>query len=112
MALALADGAFHKYETWDDIVRIPKPPNNTHVILSYHESVLDKPILRRCKPNGPLEQVQSASTFAEQLAQLGHRAGIPARITIHSFRREGLLKVDSGLRQLQIPCSLFKTVMT
>ena len=24
MALALADGAFHKYETWDDVVRISK----------------------------------------------------------------------------------------
>ena len=112
MALALADGAFHKYETWDDVVRISKPTNNTHVILSYRESVLDKPILRRCKPDGPLEQVQSASTFAEQLAQLGHRAGIPARITIHSFRREGLLKVDGGFRWLQTPLLAIQDVTT
>ena len=63
-------------------------------MLHYKDEVLDMPILRRCKPSGPLNQVQSAATFAEQLVQLGHRTGIAARITAHSFRREGLLKVD------------------
>ena len=56
MALALADSAFHENEAWDDVLHVSKATKNTHIILIHRESVLDKPILWRCKPDDALEE--------------------------------------------------------
>jgi hypothetical protein len=57
LAVALAGGAFKTYKRWEDIISIKKPHNNTHVLLHYEDSALERPVLRICKLNGPSNQL-------------------------------------------------------
>ena len=94
MALALADNVFVKYDSWDQIIAIEKPTCSQHVRLGYKKSSLSLPIFRVCDKEGPTDKLQKSTTFARQLAELGHRTGLTENITIHCMRREILLKVD------------------
>jgi hypothetical protein len=55
--MAVADSALFGIESLDDLQKLEIPPGEEELILSFKESALDRPILRKCtKEKGTTEE--------------------------------------------------------
>lgn len=58
--MAVADSALFGIESLDDLQKLEIPPGEEELILSFKESALDRPILRKCtKEKGTTEEKMS-----------------------------------------------------
>ncbi|KAI9859031.1 MAG: hypothetical protein M1813_007159 [Trichoglossum hirsutum] len=96
LAIALADGAFKDYTTFEEIFAIPPPADGALHYLEIHKSKQELPFFQVISHNGPTGKIQSASSFSKRLVELGHRAGYRENITVHDIRAETLVKADNN----------------
>lgn len=101
LAIALADEAFQDYNTFEEIEAIPPPTDGSLYHLRIKTEMFDTPFFQNVTSNGPTGKIQSAVSFSSRTVALGHRAGYQENITIHSFRREILGKIDSKLSDVK-----------
>src|SRR5438552_3951063 len=93
LTIALADGAFQDYRTFEEIEAIPPPADRSLYHLRIREELHPVPFFRALT-KGPTEKIQTASSFTKSLAATSHRAGYEENIWVHDFRREILVKAD------------------
>ncbi|KAG9773168.1 hypothetical protein KCU88_g5872, partial [Aureobasidium melanogenum] len=96
LAIALADGAFQDYLTFEEIEAIPPPVDGSLHHLRIRKELHRVPFFRTMSPEGPTTKIQPAVSFSSGLAGLGHRAGYEENIRVHDFRREVLVKADDN----------------
>ncbi|KAH0541585.1 hypothetical protein FGG08_003933 [Glutinoglossum americanum] len=96
LAIALADGVFKDYTTFEEIFAIPPPADGSLHHLEIHKDKQDLPFFRVISCSGPTGKIQSASSFSSRLTGLGHRAGYRENIMVHDIRREALIKADDN----------------
>src|SRR5947207_3876131 len=97
LAIALTDGVFKDYTTFEEIFAIPPPADGALHHLEIHKSKQELPFFQVISRNGPTGNIQSASSSGNRLVELGHRAGYRENITVHDIRAETLVKADSKL---------------
>ncbi|KIW36986.1 uncharacterized protein PV06_10884 [Exophiala oligosperma] len=96
LAIALADGAFQDYLTFEEIEAIPAPVDGSLHHLRIRKELHQVPFFRTMSPEGPTGRIQPAVSFSTGLVGLGHRAGYKENIRVHDFRREVLVKADDN----------------
>ncbi|KAJ4502326.1 hypothetical protein HRR76_005404 [Exophiala dermatitidis] len=96
LAIALADGAFQDYLTFEEIEAIPPPVDGSLHQLRIRKELHQVPFLRTMSSEGPTGKIQPAVSFSSGLVGLGHRAGYEENIRVHDFRREVLVKADDN----------------
>jgi len=68
--MAIADGALFGFKSLDDLQKQEIPPGKNELILQYNESVLDRPILRKCtKADGVTDEPMPKSAFLANLRE-------------------------------------------
>ncbi len=95
--MALADGAFKDYSTLEEILELEPPADQNIWHVEWKDSVLDTPVFRKVSLDGPTDEIQTSSSYDQQLSAVGHRAGYKVNITVHAARREALVKADGKL---------------
>ena len=64
LAMAIADNALFGIKSLDDLQALEIPPGHEELILSFKESALNRPILRKCtKEKDTMEEIMPRSTF-------------------------------------------------
>ncbi|KIW56900.1 hypothetical protein, variant [Exophiala xenobiotica] len=96
LAIALADGAFQDYLTFEEIEAILPPADGSLHHLRIRKELHRVPFFRTMSPEGPTGKIQPAVSFSSGLVGLGHRAGYEENIRVHDFRREVLVKADDN----------------
>jgi hypothetical protein len=93
--MAVADGALFGIESLDDLQKLEIPPGEEELILSFKESALDRPILRKCtKEKGTTEEKMPKKAFLRIFAAMMKKAGYFCGTSIHAVRRNLGKKVD------------------
>ncbi|KIV87981.1 hypothetical protein PV10_09166 [Exophiala mesophila] len=96
LAIALADGAFQDYLTFEEIEAIPPPVDGSLHHLRIRKELHRMPFFQTMSPEGPTGKIQTAASFSSGLVGLGHRAGYEENIRVHDFRREVLVRADDN----------------
>lgn len=94
--MAIADKALFGYESLEDVQKQEIPEGEDELALRFHDSALERPILRRCtKTGGVTDDPMPQSAFINILKSTLTNAGYLRGPTVHAIRR-GLGKgVDS-----------------
>ncbi|KAF1941090.1 hypothetical protein EJ02DRAFT_378356, partial [Clathrospora elynae] len=89
LALALADGAFSKGNTLEELTAMKIQPGSLSYRFKFRPEVLGKPILRSICSDGSLSdsRVVTYSAFNNTLKGLGQRAGYEENLSAYCFRR-------------------------
>ncbi|KAI9774213.1 MAG: hypothetical protein M1839_001759 [Geoglossum umbratile] len=99
LAIALADGVFKDYTTFEEGFATPPPADGSLYHLKIHKSKQNLPFFQVVSCGGPTGKLQSASSFSNRLVGLGRRAGYRESIGVHDIRKEALVKADGKLSQ-------------
>lgn len=87
LVLAIADEALFGFKSLDDIRRQEIPAGEDQLLLSYTESALDRPILRKCtKAEGVTEEPMPKATFLAIYEKSMKNAGYFCGTSIHAVR--------------------------
>jgi hypothetical protein len=93
--MAIADNALWGYNSLEDLLRQKIPAGDSELPLRWTDSVLDRPILRKCtKAGGVTDQPMSESAFREILRLTLQNAGYLTLTSIHTIRRQLGKRVD------------------
>ena len=100
--MAMADGALFGYNTLADLQEQEIPAGDTETVLRFKESMLDKPILRKCtKAGGVSDEPMPRSAFTDILRNTFRNAGYLCTTSIHAIRRQLGKKVDEIYTEVQ-----------
>jgi hypothetical protein len=95
LSLALADNALFGIQSLEDLQKLEIPAGEEELGLSFKESALDRPILRKCtKEKGTLEEMMPKSAFLRIFQAMMKKAGYFCGTSIHAVRRYLGKKVD------------------
>ena len=95
LTIAMADGALFGYDTFADLQEQEIPAGENEMVLRFEESMLDKPILRKCtKAGGVTGEPMPRSAFTDILRNTFRNAGYLCTTSIHAIRRQLGKKVD------------------
>jgi hypothetical protein len=85
--MAIADQALFGYETLADLLQQEIHAGENELILRFKESVLDKPILRKCtKAGGVTDEPMPKSAFINILRSIFLNAAYLCLVSIHAIR--------------------------
>ncbi|KAI9848893.1 MAG: hypothetical protein M1837_006409 [Sclerophora amabilis] len=87
LAIALADGAFKRFDTLEKIMHASILKGRSTWTLEYKQQWLETPVLRTASSGTLLDRPLQYSTAWDQVKQLGRRVGYKDNLRIHSFRR-------------------------
>ncbi|KAM9874786.1 hypothetical protein VDGL01_11107 [Verticillium dahliae] len=94
LAILIASKAFKDYDTIDDLLSIPPPPEGEMVALQWKKEVLDSPFFKSMSSRTTSGKIESAGSVSKRLRALGVRAGYTKPPTFHDFRAEGLFWIN------------------
>ena len=92
LAIFLAAGAFKHYRTLEEVLRLRPPDNQSYWVIEWADDICDLPVFPEVSADGATKKIQTASSFSRQVRELSLRAGMENGVTIHSGRREALIK--------------------
>jgi hypothetical protein len=93
------DNALFGIESLDDLQAREIPPGDEELILSFKESALDRPILRKCtKEKGTMEEMMPRSAFRRIFRAVMQKEGYFCGSSVHAVRRYLGKKIDGKLR--------------
>lgn len=102
LTIAILDKALYGYETLADPRTQEVPAGEDQVVLRFHDSVLDKPILRKCTmAHGVTEEPMPKTAFTEIFRTTLRNAGYMCATSIHVIRRQLGKKVDELYTEVQ-----------
>ena len=88
LTMAMADKALFGYETSADLQEQEIPLGENELVLRFKESMLDKPILRKCtKASGVTDEPMPRSAFSDILRNTFRNAGYLCTTSVHAIRR-------------------------
>ena len=97
--MAIADNALFGIESLDDLQTQEVPPGDEELILSFKESALDRPILRKCiKEKGTMEEMMPRSAFRRIFRAVMQKKGHICGNSVHAVRRYLKKKIDGKSR--------------
>ncbi|KAL8653930.1 MAG: hypothetical protein Q9210_001802 [Variospora velana] len=93
--MAMADQALFGYDTFADLQEQEIPAGQDELVLRFRDSVLDKPIIRKCtKADGVTDEPMPKSAFTNIFHNAFLNAGYLCATSIHTIRRQLGKKVD------------------
>ena len=102
LSMAILDKALYGYETLADLRTQKIPPGANELVLRFHDSILDKPVLRKCtKAHGVSDEPMSKTAFTEIFHSTLRNAGYICATSIHAIRRQLGKKVDASYTEVQ-----------
>ena len=102
LTMAMADRALFGYETFADLQEQEIPAGQDELVLRFKDSVLDKPILRKCtKVAGVTDEPMPKSAFTDIFRSTFRNAGFLCATSIHTIRRQLGKKVDELYTEVQ-----------
>jgi hypothetical protein len=93
--MAIADGALYGYKTLADVQAQEIPKRDNELILRFHDSALEQPILRNCtKKDGMTDQPMARDAFSDIFRKMLLGAGYFCSTLFHAIRRQLGKRVD------------------
>jgi len=100
--MAILDKALYGFDILADPRTQEIPADNNELILHFHESALDKPILRkRTMAHGVTDEPMPKSAFTDIFRTTLRNAGYMCSTSIHAIRRQLGKKVDELYTEVQ-----------
>lgn len=97
-AMAIADNAFKRYETLEDLMKARLPRGRDSWTLEWKDEALDRPVLRMASSNGAHEsRALTFATLRDQIVSLGKRVGYRDIVKIHAIRAGVANKIKGEL---------------
>jgi hypothetical protein len=94
LALGFADNTIKDHSTLEEILDLELPTDQNTWRIERKDSVLGQPVFRIMSPQGPINTIQSSSSYDWQSSDLSYCAGLELKISVHDTRREALVKAD------------------
>jgi hypothetical protein len=86
--MAIADGALFGYSSLEDVRKQEIPEGQEELILRFHDSALERPVLRKCtKAGGVTDDPMPKGSFTDIFKSTLTNAGYFCGVSIHSIRR-------------------------
>jgi hypothetical protein len=102
LVMIIVDNVLFKFKSFDDFQRQEIPIDENEFILKYEESILNRPILRKCtKADGVINEFMFKAAFADIFGSTFKNAGYFCVILIHAVRRQLNKKVDEHYIKVQ-----------
>ena len=102
LIMAFADKALWGFNTMADLQEQRIPQGQDYLTLRWRDSVLNKPILRKCtKAGGVTDEPMPRSAFSQIFQSTLLNAGYNYAATVHSIRRQLGKKVDELYTEVQ-----------
>ena len=86
-ALAIADNAFKRYETLEDLMKARLPRGRDSWTLEWKDEALDRPVLRMASSKGvDKSKALTHAALWNQIVPLGYEIGYRDSLKIHAIR--------------------------
>jgi hypothetical protein len=101
--MAIADGTLFGYKCLDDVRKQEIPAGKDEVILRFHDSTLERPILRKCSSTGGVtDDPMPKSSFTDIFKSTYRRVALFKRTGLDNLERrdEGALGAGIGRSEM------------